>query len=90
MKWLNLALLGLLAFLQYRLWVGDDGLAQVQRLQQAIAAQQLENSKSRERNANLAAEVADLKEGLELIEALARRELGMIAQGETFYQLLDD
>ncbi|MGF1615122.1 MAG: septum formation initiator family protein [Gammaproteobacteria bacterium] len=90
MKWLNPALLGLLAILQYRLWVGDDGLVQVQRLQQAIAVQQLENSKSRGRNAKLGAEVADLKEGLEIIEALARRELGMIAQGETFYQLLDD
>jgi cell division protein FtsB len=89
MSWLNLALVGLLAVLQYRLWVGHDGFAEVQRLREAIRTQQVENRKLRARNANLAAEVKDLKEGLEVIEELARRELGMIARGETFYQFLD-
>lgn len=90
MRRLNLVLVGLLTVLQYRLWIDDDGFAQVQRLREAITAQQIENSKLLTRNERLATEVKDLKEGLEVIEGLARRELGMIAEGETFYQLLDD
>ncbi|MFZ0256098.1 MAG: septum formation initiator family protein [Gammaproteobacteria bacterium] len=90
MRRLNFALVGLLTVLQYRLWIDDDGFAQVQRLREAITAQQIENSKLLTRNERLATEVKDLKEGLEVIEGLARRELGMIAEGETFYQLLDD
>lgn len=90
MRRLNLVLVGLLTVLQYRLWIDDDGFAQVQRLREAITAQQIENSKLLTRNERLATEVKDLKEGLEVIEGLARRELGMIAKDETFYQLLDD
>jgi cell division protein FtsB len=90
MRRLNFALVGLLTVLQYRLWIDDDGFAQVQRLREAITAQQVENSKLLTRNERLATEVKDLKEGLEVIEGLARRELGMIAKDETFYQLLDD
>ncbi len=90
MKGLNLILFGLLAALQYRLWLGDGGFDQVQRLREAIRAQQAENSRMVARNARLGAEVKDLKDGLEVIEGLARRELGMIAKGETFYQILSD
>lgn len=90
MRWLNLALVGLLGVLQYRLWIDDEGFAEVQRLREAIRTQQGENRELRARNERLAAEVQDLKEGLEVIEELARRELGMIARGETFYQFLDD
>jgi cell division protein FtsB len=90
MKGLNFVLVALLLVLQYRLWFGDDGFAAVQRLREAIEAQQVENSKLLARNESLAAELKDLKEGLEVIEGLARRELGMIAEGETFYQLLED
>jgi cell division protein FtsB len=42
----------------------------------------------RERNATLQAEVDDLRQGLEAIEARARTELGLIRPGETYFQLL--
>ncbi|MGC1953844.1 MAG: septum formation initiator family protein [Gammaproteobacteria bacterium] len=90
MRQLNLVLLGLLMVLHYRLWISDDGFSQVQRLREAITAQRMENAKLLARNEGLAMEVEDLKEGLEVIEGLARRELGMVAKGETFYQLLED
>ena len=79
----------LLALLQYRLWVGDGGLAEVWRLGQQIEAQRHENQKLRERNGLLEAEVGDLKEGLEAIEERARRELGMIREDEIFYLIVD-
>jgi cell division protein FtsB len=36
----------------------------------------------------LQAEVEDLKSGLAAIEELARNELGMIKEGETFFQVI--
>ena len=44
----------------------------------------------RARNAVLAAEVQDLKQGLEAIEERARSELGMIKQNEIFFQVIED
>ncbi|MFC1685178.1 cell division protein FtsB [Pseudomonadota bacterium] len=82
-------LLVLLLLLQYRLWVGEGSLAEVSNLQREIAAQQQELAKLHQRNRALQAEVQDLKQGLEAIEERARSELGMIKEGETFYQVIE-
>jgi cell division protein FtsB len=80
----------LLLLLQYRLWVGDGSLAEVWRLYQQVEAQRAENQRLLERNQALEAEVEDLKRGLDAIEERAREELGMIRDGETFYQIIDE
>ena len=46
-----------------------------------------ENGRLAVRNPALEAEVADLKEGIAAAEERARTELGMIQDGETFYQV---
>lgn len=74
--------------LQYRLWVSPDGMRDVWRLEQAIAAQTGENDRLTERNSTLAAEVRDLKEGRAAIEERARTDLGMVRPNETFYQVV--
>ena len=48
-----------------------------------------ENESLKERNDSLAAEVLDLKQGLDAIEERARSEMGMIKKDETFYQLVE-
>ena len=85
--WLFVALVLILAGLQYRLWVGDGSLAQVRELQEQIAEQQAENERLLERNRILEAEVLELKQGTETVEERARHELGMVKEGETLYQL---
>ncbi|MGD8842070.1 MAG: cell division protein FtsB [Gammaproteobacteria bacterium] len=80
----------LLVLLQYRLWVGDGSLAEVWRLYQQVEAQRAENQRLLERNQALEAEVKDLKGGLDAIEERAREELGMVKQGEIFYQIIDE
>lgn len=47
------------------------------------------NAQLKERNRLLQIEVMDLKNGLEAVEERAREELGMIAEGETFYMVID-
>ena len=86
-NWLFLVLLLLLAGLQYRLWVGNGSVAQVEDLTQQIAAQHAENEVLLERNRVLDAEVLELKKGMETVEERARHELGMVKEGETLYQL---
>lgn len=81
-------LFAILVLLQYRLWLGDGGMREVWRLRGQIAAQEAQNQELRERNRMLAAEVQDLKEGTTAIEERARTDLGMIARGETYYQVV--
>ena len=83
-------LLLLLIVLQYRLWVGQGSLAEVSQLRAKIELQELRMEEMRQRNEALRAEVDDLKNGLEAVEARARSELGMIKEGETFYQVLPE
>lgn len=82
-------LVALLAWLQYRLWFGSGGKHEVAALQEQVEQQARQNDGLRERNAALAAEVADLKSGEAAIEERARAELGMIKPGETFYRVVD-
>lgn len=89
MKSLITILIVVLLVLQYRLWFADGGLAEVHRLGQQVEKQQRENERLRERNRALAAEVRDLKSGLDAVEARARAELGMVGEGETFYQVVE-
>ena len=88
MKWLAAALALVLILLQYRIWVSDNGVRQVEHLKQAVAAQQAEDTQLAERNRQLAAEVRDLKTGMDALEERARSDLGMIARNETFYQVV--
>ena len=77
-----------LLLLQYRLWLSDQGLREVARLQSAVEAQASANREQAARNRQLAAEVTDLKVGLTALEERARSELGMVGNSETFYQVV--
>ncbi|MGI9305627.1 MAG: cell division protein FtsB [Gammaproteobacteria bacterium] len=89
MRILTATLLVLLLSLQFKLWAGDGNVAEVWSLRQAMSKQERENTLLRERNLALEAEVADLKTGLDAVEERARKEMGMIKQGETFYQIVE-
>ena len=58
-------------------------------LDSELEAQIQLNSQLEERNSLLEIEVHDLKNGLEAVEERARSELGMIAEGETFFMVID-
>jgi len=82
---LILMLLGL----QYRLWVGEGSLAEVRALKKQLAKQQAQLQELQQTNQALRAEVQSLKQDDAAIEARARSELGMIREGEVYYQVLE-
>jgi len=89
MKQLVILLMLLLLYLQYKLWFGEGSLQDVWELHQEVEFQRQENIELRERNAALDAEVQDLQQGLDAIEEHAREDLGMVKEGETFYQVVE-
>ena len=88
MKWLAAVLAVAVMLLQYRIWLSEDGVREVARLKTAVAVQRADNDQLAERNHQLAAEVRDLKTGMDALEERARSDLGMIARNETFYQVV--
>jgi len=90
MRVLLLVLLLLLGVLQYRLWLGEGGLAERHRLKQQIEDQVRINDELRARNAVLEREVLELQNGNKGLEQRAREQLGLVREGETYYQLVED
>ena len=90
MKLLTVIMIFLLLLLQYRLWTGNGSLVEVNFLKDEIEKIKNENENLKERNLSLTAEVFDLKQGHEAIEEIARSEMWMIKDGETFYQIIDN
>ena len=85
---LLLALLALLlAFLQYKLWLGSGGQREGAALRAQVARQEAENLKLQQRNEALKAEVEDLKSGEAAVEERARSELGMVKPNEVMVQI---
>jgi len=89
MRWLLIILIVFLAGLQFRLWVGEGSLAHQYELDTQISVQRVENQLLKWRNEKVAQEVESLKSNLESIEEKARRDLGMIKEGEIFYLVID-
>ena len=82
-----LLLLALLAVIHAQLWLGRGSVPQVNALKQQLAEQEQLNRAAQWRNGQLASEVRDLQEGRDMIEELARQELGMVKPNEVFVQI---
>jgi cell division protein FtsB len=87
MRTLTLALLALLVLVQAELWFGKGGVPRVMELSAKLETQKAANDAARQRNAQMVAEVRDLKEGLEMVEEKARFDLGMVKPDEIYVQL---
>lgn len=90
MKKIIAILVVLLLFIQYRVWLGDGGIPEILELQKEVDAAQTEINRLKERNKALEAEVNDLKVGLDAIEERARSDMGMIGEGEVYYQVIEN
>jgi len=86
-RWVTALLVGLLAIVHGQMWFGRGSVTQVQELRNDVATQQQTNALARQQNEQLANEVRDLREGLEMVEEKARSELGMVKPNEIFVQI---
>ena len=77
-------LVALLMVVHAQLWFGRGSVGNVGDMQRKLQAQQAANVQAQQANERLAAEVRDLKEGLEMVEEKARSELGMVKPNEIF------
>jgi cell division protein FtsB len=88
MRSLLVILLLVLIALQVKMWFGEGGYRDVKRLAVRVEEQAAENELLAQRNRELKAEVEDLRQGLQAVEERARSELGMVKEGEDFYQVV--
>ncbi len=90
MRWLPAGLIVLLLLLQYRLWLAEGGLAEVVRLRERIESERQRNDVLEARNQSLEQQVLELQSGNRVIEQRAREDLGLIKDGEIYYQFPSD
>jgi cell division protein FtsB len=89
MKVLGAILASLIVLIQYPLWMGKGGWLRAWQLDRELAGQRDKNRALEARNAALAADVRDLKQGSEAVEERARREFGMVRNDEIFFQYVE-
>ncbi|MGQ0651520.1 MAG: cell division protein FtsB [Betaproteobacteria bacterium] len=89
MRFVAFALAALIILIQAPLWLGKGGWLRAWQVENDLARQRAKNAQLEQRNAALAAEVRDLKQGTEAVEERARYELGMIRHDEVFFQIQD-
>lgn len=77
----------LLLVLQVQLWTGRGSVPEVSQLRERLEKQQEANTKAQVTNERLGSEVADLQEGIEMVEERARQELGMVKPNEILVQI---
>ena len=71
--------------MQYMYWFGDTGFFATRMLVQDVKAQVTMNNQLAQRNEVLRMEIDRIKHDDSMIESIARKDLGMIKPGETFY-----
>lgn len=86
MRIILIVLLIVLVLLQVQLW---RQYSEVRSLRELVEQQRAENEELARRNEALAAEVEDLRAGLEAVEERARSELGLIKEDEEFFLIVD-
>ena len=87
MRFISLALAVLIVLVHAELWFGNSGVPRMLELQAKLVRQKALNEEARHRNEQLAAEVSDRAEGLEMVEEQARYDLGMVRRDEILVQL---
>ena len=87
MRYVSLALIVLIGLVHAELWFGKGGVPRMMDLRGKLEEQRATNAADKARNAQLLAEVSDLKEGLEMVEEKARFELGMVKPDEILVQV---
>lgn len=88
-RFVPVILVALLGLFHAQLWLGRGSIPNVREMQQRLDEQLAKNTLAQTGNDQLAAEIKDLQEGLEMVEEKARSELGMVKPNEMFVQITE-
>lgn len=81
------AVILLIVVLQYDLWFSNTGLLKYENLKKSVSTQSQEVKKKSQTNSQLYSEVVSLRKNSEVLESLARENMGLIKQSEVFYNV---
>ncbi|RZL09493.1 MAG: septation ring formation regulator EzrA [Rubrivivax sp.] len=87
MRLVTLIILALMLVVHAELWFGKGGVPRAMSLRSQLQDQNERNTAAQGRNEQMAAEVRDLQEGLDMAEEIARTELGMVKPDEIYVQI---
>ncbi len=85
---LVVVLLILIALLQARIWSADGGIAALRQLQAQVADLREKVRRQQTENERLREQIRAIRHDPQTLEALARRELGMLMPDEHFIRLI--
>ena len=77
----------LIVVLQYQLWFSSTGVVKHSSLTKSVKIQALEVNDKTQTNNQLYSEVVSLRKNSEVLEGLARQNMGFIKKGEVFYSV---
>ncbi len=89
MKFINYFSMACLLGLAYVFLFGDNNFLELRKLENQLEAQTSENEILKARNDRLMRQVLAYKGSDKAVEAIARSELGLIKEGEVFYQIVE-
>jgi len=89
MRWTITVFAFVLAALQLELWFDDDRRPGLNAVARSVELQSQVNRELIERNADLAAEIVNLRQGHEAAEERARAELGLTRPEESYFQVAE-
>lgn len=76
--------------LQYKLWFDEGSIFDVLKNREEYKIQQANFDNLLDINHKLSNEIHALKAGGDILEEKAREDLGMIKEGETYYQIVEE
>ena len=77
----------LIVVLQYQLWFSSTGVFKYSSITKSVKAQTVEVNDKTQTNNQLYSEVVSLRKNSEVLESLARQNMGFIKKGEVFYSV---
>ena len=84
----KLAIISIVIYELYFILLSNGGFFELKRKKELLQFQTISNNVIEKNNEELLNEIKKLKSGYEIIESIARKELGMIHENEVFVKIL--
>ena len=84
----KLAIISIVIYELYFILLSNGGFFELKRKKELLQFQTISNNVNEKNNEELLNEIKKLKSGYEIIESIARKELGMIHENEVFVKIL--